>query len=154
MKIYVVIHFYDNGESYEDCRDYTDYYVFSTEAKAYGFYCDQILSDYEGKYSMYEKELDTQKQTLLEESPWVECRPMYQYDSCLEDYEPDVDSIDYDDDYSKAEIESVQDELKAEEEWLTTKREQCELLEEIEEDRLNAELAESEKVWESITLNK
>ena len=158
MKIYVVTHFYDNGESYEDYREYTDYFMFSTEEKAYAFYCDMILSDYEGRYSMYEKELDTQKQTLLEVSPWVKCSSMYQYEPyepCFEDYEPDpweqyADAVDYVDDYTMAEYESIQDELKAEDEWLTTKREQGEILDEIEEDRLNDELEESERVWESL----
>ena len=158
MKIYVVTHFYDNGESYEDYREYTDYFMFSTEAKAYGFYCDKILSDYEGRYSMYEKELDTQEQTLLEQSPWIKCTPSYAYEPSPEDYhdyEPNPwehydDYVSYDDEYTMAECESIQDELKAEEEWLTTKREQGEILDEIEEDRLNDELAESERVWESL----
>lgn len=155
MKIYVVTHFYDNGESYEDYREYTDYFMFSTEAKAYAFYCDKILLDYEGRYSMYEKELDTQKQTLLEVSPWVKCSSMYPYEPCLEDYESDpceqyTDSVDYVDDYTMAVYESIKDELKAEAEWLTTKREQGEILDEIEEDRLNDELAESERIWASL----
>lgn len=158
MKIYVVSHYYDNGESYEDYREYTEYAMFSTENKAYAFYCEKILSDYEGRYSMIEWELDTQKTILLERSPWVKCSSMYQYEPnepCLEDYEPDpweqyADSVDYVDDYTMAEYESIQDELKAEDEWLTTKREQGEILDEIEEDRLNDELEESERVWESL----
>lgn len=158
MKIYVITHFYNNGESYEDYREYTDYFMFSTEAKAYAFYCDKILSDYEGRYSIYERELDTQEQTLLEQSPWVECVPSYIQEPSPEDYpdyEPDpweqyADSTDYVDDYTIAEHESIQDELKAEKEWLTTKREQGEILDEIEEDRLNDELAESERVWKSL----
>lgn len=95
MKIYVVTHFYDNGESYEDYREYTDYFMFSTEAKAYAFYCEKILSDYEGRYSMYEKELDTQKQTLLEVSPWVACSSINQYEPCFEDYESEYDPEDF-----------------------------------------------------------
>jgi len=158
MKIYVVTHFYDNGESYEDYREYTDYFMFSTEAKAYAFYCDMILSDYEGRYSIYERELDTQEQILLEQSPWVECVPSYAQELSPEDYpdyEPDpweqyADSTDYVDDCTMAEYESIQDELKAEKEWLTTKREQGKILDEIEEDRLNDELAESERVWASL----
>ena len=39
---------------------------------------------------------------------------------------------------------------KAENEWLTTKREQGEILDEIEEDRLNDELAESDRIWASL----
>ena len=158
MKIYVVTHFYDNGEFYEDYREYTDYFMFSTEAKAYAFYCDKILSDYEGRYSMYERELDTQEQTLLEQSPWVKCVSSYTQEPSPEDYpdyEPDPweqydGYVSYDDEHTMAEYESIQDELKAEEEWLTTKREQGEILDEIEEDKLNDELAESERVWESL----
>ena len=155
MKIYVVSHYYDNGESYEDYREYTDYDMFSTENKAYAFYCEKILSDYEGIYSMIEWELDTQKTTLLERSPWVKCSSMYQYEPCLEDYESDpreqyANSVDYVDDYTMAVYESIQDELKAEYEWLTTKREQGEILDEIEKDRLNDELAESDRIWASL----
>jgi hypothetical protein len=127
MKIYVVTHFYDNGESYEDYREYTDYFMFSTEAKAYVFYCDMILSDYEGRYSMYEKELDTQKQTLLEVSPWVKCTSYYdehwqgEYDP--EDYYPDpMDSYKeywrWDDDTSYEDISEEED--KAWFEYVTT----------------------------------
>lgn len=94
MKIYVVTHFYDNGESYEDYREYTDYFMFSTEAKAYAFYCEKILSDYEGRYSMYEKELDTQKQTLLEVSPWVKCTSYYD-EQWQGEYEPEYEPEDY-----------------------------------------------------------
>jgi ribonucleoside-triphosphate reductase len=71
------------------------------------------------------------------------------------DYEPDpweqyADSTDYVDDYTMAVYESIQDELKAEDEWLTTKREQGEILDEIEEDRLKDELAESDRIWASL----
>lgn len=93
MKIYVVTHFYDNGESYEDYREYTDYFMFSTEAKAYAFYSEKILSDYEGRYSMYEKELDTQKQTLLEVSPWVECSSLNSCEDWQGEYEPEYDQL-------------------------------------------------------------
>lgn len=159
MKIYVVSHYYDNGESYEDYREYKDSYMFSTEGKAYAFYCDKILSDYEGKYLMYEWELDTQNVTLIEKSPWVDCTSPYQYfhNEYPEDYEPvyecdsqeQYDSKDYIDD-NIAESVSLLEELEAEEEWLTTKREQGEILDEIETDRLNDALKESDEVWASL----
>lgn len=95
MKIYVVTHFYDNGESYEDYREYIEYTMFSTEGKAYAFYCEKILSDYEGRYSIFEWELDTQEKTLLEESPWVKCSPMYSCDDWQGDYEPEYNPEDY-----------------------------------------------------------
>ena len=95
MKIYVVTHFYDNGESYEDYREYIEYTMFSTEGKAYAFYCEKILSDYEGRYSIFEWKLDTQERALLEESPWVKCSPMYSCDDWQGDYEPEYDPEDY-----------------------------------------------------------
>lgn len=95
MKIYVVTHFYDNGESYEDYREYIEYAMFSTEAKAYAFYCEKILSDYEGRYSVFEWELDTQEKTLLEESPWVKCSSMYSCDDWQGEYEPEYNPEDY-----------------------------------------------------------
>lgn len=95
MKIYIVTHFYNNGESYEDYREYIEYFMFSTEGKAYSFYCEKILSDYEGRYSVFEWELDTQDKTLLEESPWVKCSPMYNCDDWQGDYEPEWNPEDY-----------------------------------------------------------
>ena len=95
MKIYVVTHFYDNGESYEDYREYTDYAMFSTEAKAYAFYSEKILSDYEGNYSIIEWALDTQEIVLLEKSPWVECSSLNSCDDWQGDYEPEYEPEDY-----------------------------------------------------------
>ena len=104
MKIYVVTHFYDNGESYEDYREYIEYAMFSTEGKAYAFYCEKILSDYEGRYSIFEWELDTQAKTLLEESPWVKCTSYYreQWQGEYEpEYEPEYDYPDPMDSYKE-----------------------------------------------------
>ena len=38
MKIYIVSHYWDNGESYEDYRDYEDLFHFSTLKKATTFF--------------------------------------------------------------------------------------------------------------------
>lgn len=92
MKIYVVTHFYDNGESYEDYREYTDYFMFSTEAKAYSFYCEKILSDYEGNYSIIEWTLDTQEKVLLEKSPWIKCTSYYD-EEWQGEHEPEYDQL-------------------------------------------------------------
>lgn len=94
MKIWIVEHHYDNGESYEDYREYIDYTVFSTYDKAMGFYCSKIIPYYEGKYILKSIEADTQRWSKLEESPYVKCSSAW--DSiCDTDY--DVDNSGYQD---------------------------------------------------------
>lgn len=151
MKIYIVRHHYNNGESYEDYREYTDDSLFSTEDKALAFYCSKIIPDYMGEYSIYEKTLDTQEEALIEKSPWVDCA-YYRYEY-KEEYEEDYSDFEIPDKWepidageSLEEYKSVLEELEAEEEWLTTKREQGEILDEIENDRINDALKESDKM--------
>lgn len=80
MKIYIVSHYYDNGESYEDYRTYETHQYYSTLEKASQAYWTFVCDDYQGQYKLYEKELDTQKDKLLEESVWLECFPYYYND--------------------------------------------------------------------------
>jgi len=94
MKIYVVSHFYDNGEDYEDYRVYKEHKLYSTLQIASGYFWAAVVDDYEGKYVLTEWELDTQAKKTLEESAWIECKPYYN-DEWQGDYEPDYEDYDY-----------------------------------------------------------
>lgn len=156
MKVYAVTYYWDNGESYEDYDHYQETKLFSTYEKANTFYWDRVTSDYEGYYTFFEWELDTNEQTPLDESPHISCTPQryrvepdyYEVDDEQfmpgEDYDP-VATM-----YAYAELELYKEEWEAEMEWLEHKGEQYEILESIEQDRLEDELKESEAVWESL----
>lgn len=117
MKIYIVSHYYDNGESYEDFRDFEDFLYYSTLEQAIRVYWENTCGDYEGKYSLREITLDTQESKLLDESEWVKCNSM------IDDY---YDSL-YEDDYPRDEYWEECEEARHEEEivnsWLTHKGE-------------------------------
>lgn len=97
MKIYVVSHYFDNGESYEDYREYEEHKLYSTLQIASEYFWASVAGDYEGKYVLTEWELDTQEKKTLEESTWITCRPYYNeewqgepdYDDECYDYSPD-----------------------------------------------------------------
>ncbi len=90
MKIYVVSHYYDNGESYEDYREYEEHKLYSTLQIASEYFWASVVDDYEGKYVLTEWELDTQEKKTLEESAWIKCKPYYN-DEWQGDYEPEYD---------------------------------------------------------------
>jgi hypothetical protein len=117
MKIYVVSHYYDNGESYEDFRDFEDFLYYSTLEIATRVFWENTCGDYEGKYSLREITLDTQESKLLDESEWVKCNSM------IDDY---YESL-YEDDYPRDEYWEECEEARQEEEivnsWLTHKGE-------------------------------
>ena len=154
MKIYVVSHYYDNGESYEDYREYEEHELYSTYQLGLRTFYDYVESDYEGKLTLTEWELDTQEKKTLEESAWIKCTSWYDRQSCC--YEPDpeeyeydpwercADSVNYNVEYECAEFESIKDEIKAEKEWLTHEgtnyQEWKECEEEIEERKNQIEL--------------
>jgi hypothetical protein len=94
MKIYVVTHFYDNGESYEDYMEYEDHLYFSTFKKASYSFWKKVSDDYEGKFVLEAVELDTQVKEILEESPWIKCTSYYDEEwpeECEYDYDPEYD---------------------------------------------------------------
>ncbi len=126
MKIYVVTHFYDNGESYEDYRGYEEHKLYSTYQLGLRAFYDSVESDYEGKFTLTEWELDTQERYLLEESAWVECKPYYN-EEWQGDYEPEYNPEDYYPDpmdsykeYWRWEDETSHDDISKEEDkaWL------------------------------------
>jgi hypothetical protein len=96
MKIYVVSHYYNNGESYEDYREYENHEFYSTLKKAIKAFWDHVTVDYEGKFVLSVKTLDTQEGQKLEESAWVNCTPYYPD----EEWQGDPDYDDYNCEYT------------------------------------------------------
>lgn len=174
MRIWIVKHHQDNGEHYEDHYEWDNYWYFSTWEKAFAFYCDHIIDDYKGEFSIIEKTLDTQEETVSEGSPWggytdiypsndEDCQRHEEYCNwCAEHNEIESDrrqlqgetlyptylwNAEYD---SQQESTSYSEELAAENEWLKHEGEQYEILESIEQDRLEDELKEMDAVWETL----
>lgn len=96
MKVWIVSHFWDNGEKYrEDLLEYQDYKIFSTYQKAMDYYCSCIIPAYIGQYILDEYEVDTHEVMQLEKSPWEDCP--CQYPDHEPEYEPD--ESDYEENY-------------------------------------------------------
>lgn len=122
MIIYIVSHYYDNGESYEDYRDFEDHSYYSTFELANTLYWDKVTSDYEGKYVLKSVVLDTQETNILEESVYLTCHSQWWDAYNQENPEPDDDYCpEYPDDgdvpytsYDSEEDELVEDYLHSE----------------------------------------
>lgn len=140
MKIYTVNHYYNNGESYEDYREYEDILYYSSFKNASKVFWEKVTSDYEGIIRLKELTLDTQETTTLEESAWIDCKSSWDYPS-----EPDYmdnyddyyyDDFDYNRDYDNAVWQTLEDEICAIDEWLTHEGENYKIFEEINAIRL------------------
>ena len=95
MKIYLVSHYYDNGESYEDYRTYEDHFYYSTLKLATSIFWDKATGDYEGKYVLSSVELDTQETECLEKTPYLPCSS--QWEDYFEQNNPEPEDEEYDD---------------------------------------------------------
>ena len=86
MKVYDLVHFYDNGEHYEDRVDYEDHFLYSTLEKASAKF-DSETQNFKciGSWSVFERELDDgcHTGTCLLHSQYISCPSMF--DSCLEE---------------------------------------------------------------------
>lgn len=105
MKIYVVTHFYDNGESYEDYREYEDHYYYSTFELASALFWEKAASDYEGQYVLSSVELDTQETECLEKTPYLPCSSQWDKYYAQVNPEPDYEDYDYTPDPTESYIE-------------------------------------------------
>lgn len=77
-KIYVVSHYYDNGESYEDFMDFEDFLYYSTLEQAIRVYWEKTSCDaYEGRYTLKEVTLDTQEWRIIEKSKFIRCSSQF-----------------------------------------------------------------------------
>lgn len=100
MNIYVVSHYYDNGESYEDYREYETHEYYSTLELASSKFQQETCEDYEGQYELSKVELDTQETECIEKTDYHRCHSM------LDDYFSDNP-----DDYYSEDCLDVQSEL-------------------------------------------
>lgn len=166
MKVWIVSHFWDNGEKYrEDLEEYQDYKIFSTYEKAMDYYCGCICPEYIGRYTLDGYEVDTHEIEQLEKSPWVDCPSYADYleekmlDSYRSDNEPEVDyeligsywdenlerwrhgNVHTDwNNYPEEDAtpnSDIKEELKAEREWLTHEGENKAIFDEIAKDKID-----------------
>lgn len=75
MKIYAVIHYYDNGLVYEDNRDYVNTDLYSDLNEASKIYQSKTSGEYEGAYELVEWEIDTNNKKTLQETGYNPCTP-------------------------------------------------------------------------------
>ena len=95
MDIYIVSHYYNNGESYEDYREGETHEFYSSFEKASKAFWNYVCDDYEGKFVLIRKTLDTQEAERLEESVWMKCSPWYCQEEWQGEHEPEYDPEDY-----------------------------------------------------------
>lgn len=139
MKVWIVSHFWDNGEKYrEDLLEYQDYKIFSTYQKAMDYYCSCIIPAYIGQYILDEYEVDTHEVMQLEKSPWEDCPCQYpDYEPEYEPEEPDYDTSELEDKLDEYHCPSesldfdYSYEISCEEQWLTHEGENYKIFEEI-----------------------
>lgn len=151
MKIYTINHYWNNGESYEDYREYENILYYSTLDKAYNIFWEKVTSDYEGIIKLKEITLDTQEIITLEESAWINCTSIW--DSYEDNYIGDYNYT-YEDDYydtysqyyNNAEMEVLEEESYAIDEWLTHEGENFKIFEEINAIRLTNILKDLENL--------
>lgn len=155
MLIYIVSHYWDNGESYEDYDHYEEHKYYSSLMLASQSFWRKASEDYEGKYTLKSKELDTQGEELLEETPYIECSSVYNnWDNWEESeiYSQEENcphESHYYDTYDTP-YESYQEEIRLENEWLHSIREQCAILDSIDRDKFYDAIKESDAVWNSL----
>lgn len=153
MKIYTVNHYYNNGESYEDYREYEDILYYSTLDKAWSVFWEKVTSDYEGIFYLKELTLDTQKTKVLEGSVWIDCKSSWDYPS-EPDYIGNYDDYYYGDyDYNDYYIDPYEElqmreleEMEDIENWLTHEGENYKIFEEINAIRLENLLKDLEEL--------
>lgn len=73
MKIYTVTHYYNNGESYEDYREYVDVWYYSALEYAQIIFSEFVAKGYGGQFVLKEVTLDSQEVNILEKSEYVRC---------------------------------------------------------------------------------
>ena len=101
MKVYDLVHFWDNGEHYEDRMDYEKHYLYSTleiAAARYDWYTQDPKCI--GSWSVFERELDNDCHTgtCLLHSEYIPCPSMYdayEPDGPYEEVDPYQDEIEY-----------------------------------------------------------
>jgi len=79
MEIYIIIHKWDNGESFEDKCFYEDRKHFSTKEKATQYYNSKITAKYIGSYSIVKVPLDnpSEEDETICKTEYKYCPPAY-----------------------------------------------------------------------------
>lgn len=73
MKVYAVIHYYDNGLTYEDREDYVTTNLYSYLSKASEIYQSKTSGKYEGAFELVEWEIDTNDKKTLQKTSYMPC---------------------------------------------------------------------------------
>ena len=143
MKIYVLTHYWDNGESYDDYREYESSSYYSTLELAAKAYWDETR-DYKGSFTLFSVELDTQKKAILTKSENVPCpsamQSLWWEQEYSQESSDDIYGIDYSymcDDlyYWRYPACEEEDEEALTEEWLTHKGENYAVFKALEDDK-------------------
>ncbi len=77
MKIYAVIHYYDNGFIYGDTKDCATTNLYSNLSEASKIYQSKTSGKYEGAFELVEWELNTNIKKTLQETKYIPCTPCY-----------------------------------------------------------------------------
>ena len=80
MKIYAIIHYFDNGLTYEDYRDYVTTNLYSDLSEASKIYQSETSDKYEGAFKLVEWEIDTNNKKTLQETSYIPCTPYDPYE--------------------------------------------------------------------------
>lgn len=75
MKVYAIIHYYDNGLAYQDCRDYVTTNLYSDLTKASEIYKSKTSGKYVGAFELVEWEIDTNNKKTLQDTGYMICAP-------------------------------------------------------------------------------
>lgn len=75
MKVYAIIHYYDNGLTYEDKENYVTTNLYSDLSNASEIYKSKTSGKYEGAFELVEWEIDTNNKKTLQKSPYIDCTP-------------------------------------------------------------------------------
>lgn len=85
MKVYAVIHYYDNGLVCDDNRDYVNTDLYSDLNEASKIYQAKTNNKYEGTFELVEWEIDTNNKKTLKETSYVPCTPNDPWDDDWDD---------------------------------------------------------------------
>lgn len=74
MKVYAIIHYYDNGLVYEDNEDYVTTNLYSDLSNASKIYQSKTSDKYEGAFELVEWEIDTNNKKTLQQTGYMPCK--------------------------------------------------------------------------------
>lgn len=87
MEIFIIDHYYSNGETLEDYRSFLDYECYSSYEIALSKFHEYTSDSWEGAYVLRRVVLDTQETWVIEESEYKPCIPKIEDPDLPEDYD-------------------------------------------------------------------